>query len=293
MGVLGDTLPDPVRLALRRTQGVVSTRGAKRAFVTAGPEPRWLSPDRLEELADRYVAPASYDYTDTAKWKRGHQRAARLSALMPGSGATLEVGAGDGMVSYHLAQSGCTPTGLDLSSHLFDPRARAAGVRMVEGDAAAMPLDSGAFDLVFSYNSFEHFADPAAVLSELVRVTRPGGLIHVDFGPLYLSPYGLHGYRSVPVPYCHLLFERQVLDDFAVQRGARPIPWETLNEWRLVDFRRLWAEAPLDVVSYGEFPQFAGLELVRRYPSCFRAETDNFDDLTAATVRATFRRQLV
>jgi SAM-dependent methyltransferase len=45
----------------------------------------------------------------------------------------------------------------------------------VEGDAAAMPFEDGAFDVAMSRFAFHHLEDPEAVAREMARVVRPGG----------------------------------------------------------------------------------------------------------------------
>ena len=278
-------------MALRQRQAALAMAPARRAFTASAAVPAWLDAAALEPLQARFRRPPAYSYDDHAIGRRGAERADRLVPMVPPGGATLEVGAGDGMVSYHLTRRGFEATALDLSPALFDVRAGQAGVDFVTGDAAAMPFDDGRFDLVVSYNSFEHFGDPEQVMRELIRVTRPGGAIHLDFGPLYFSAYGLHGYRSVHVPYSHLLFERAVLEQYVAEHDLPPIPFESLNGWSVRRFRELWAThaAELSPVAYREIPQIAGRELIVEHPSCFRDETDSFDDLLIAIIRATFR----
>ena len=60
------------------------------------------------------------------------------------------------MVSCHLARAGARATALDLSDALFDDRARRAGVRLVQADAAAMPFGEASSTSVCSFNAFEH-----------------------------------------------------------------------------------------------------------------------------------------
>lgn len=68
----------------------------------------------------------------------------------------------------------------------------------IAGDGYRLPLAGGVADLVFSSNVFEHVADPHAMVRELVRVTRPGGLIYLSF-TLWYSPWG--GHETAPWHY--------------------------------------------------------------------------------------------
>jgi len=52
-------------------------------------------------------------------------------------------------------------------------------IEFVQGDVHLLPFGAGAFDSCFSINTFQHLPDPVRALSELARVTRPGGQIVV------------------------------------------------------------------------------------------------------------------
>jgi ubiquinone/menaquinone biosynthesis C-methylase UbiE len=41
-----------------------------------------------------------------------------------------------------------------------------------------MDFEDGTFDLVFSYDSFEHFEEPSKDFEEIIRVAKPGGQPH-------------------------------------------------------------------------------------------------------------------
>jgi SAM-dependent methyltransferase len=274
----------------------VASVPARRAFDRAPLDPEWLPPDVLPVLERQAPTPASYGYDAQSLARRGVQRAQRLSPLVKAlrRPRTLEIGCGDAMVSAALAEDGAAALALDLTPALFDDRARSAGVALLEGDAAAIPLDDRSCDLVFSYNSFEHFSDPARVLAEAVRVVRSGGLIYLNFGPLYFSPYGLHAALSIRLPYCHLLFERPALERYVDARDLKPIPFETLNEWSVTRFRELWADVRGDceIRMYREMRDVHGLELIRRFPSVFRAKTDTFDDLAISQIEIVLERRM-
>ena len=57
--------------------------------------------------------------------------------------------------------------------------------------ALRLPLASGAVDVCLSSNVLEHVGDWRAMLAEMVRVTRPGGIVFVAFTN-WLSPWGGH-----------------------------------------------------------------------------------------------------
>ncbi len=97
--------------------------------------------------------------------------------LLGGRGRVLEIGAGRGTLLSELRQRGVDAIGIEPNPSLaIDairrepplPVARMSGDRL--GFADAM------FDLVLSFDVFEHIADSDAHLSEVHRVLRPGGI---------------------------------------------------------------------------------------------------------------------
>ncbi len=61
----------------------------------------------------------------------------------------------------------------------------------VLGDGRALPVRDGSADICFSSNVLEHVRDPPRFIDELVRATRPGGLIYLSFTN-WFSPWGGH-----------------------------------------------------------------------------------------------------
>jgi SAM-dependent methyltransferase len=72
--------------------------------------------------------------------------------------------------------------GVDIVPELLERARRGApeNVTFVEGDATSLPFESDSFDLSCSRRTLHHIAHPEMAVSELVRVTAPGGQIFVD-----------------------------------------------------------------------------------------------------------------
>ncbi|WP_407696820.1 class I SAM-dependent methyltransferase [Streptomyces dysideae] len=107
----------------------------------------------------------------------------------PVAGRTVvDVGGGSGYFTEEFRRRGA-------DAYLFEPDVRELGEKAPDGaviaDGYLLPLRDGVADVTFSSNVLEHVADPQTFLSELARVTRPGGLIYVSFTN-WLSPWGGH-----------------------------------------------------------------------------------------------------
>ena len=197
------------------------------------------------------------------------------------------------MVSYALQRMGKKTTAIDINSERFDRRAEIEGVTLLEHDAADIQLKDGSFDVIFSYASFEHFADPRSVLLEALRVVRTGGYIYLAFAPLYMSPMGLHQYKEIPIPYCHFLFPKKLIQEFIRTRGLNPLGFEeALNCWSLEEYRGLFSECSrrLKTINYYEIPNVFHLDLIMKYPSCFKSKTKYFDNLIISSIEALFMK---
>jgi SAM-dependent methyltransferase len=114
--------------------------------------------------------------------------------LDPATGAAwLDVATGTGGVALCAAAAGAAVTGVDIAEALLDQartKARAAGVDVEWrlGDAQALPLPDGSFEVVSSCFGLIFAPDAPAVAAELARVCRPGGRIGLtcwrpDAGP--------------------------------------------------------------------------------------------------------------
>ena len=81
--------------------------------------------------------------------------------------------------------------------YLFEPDPAELYYRTAAPDGAVvadgywLPVRDGGADVTFSSNVLEHVSDPMGLIEEMIRVTRPGGLVYLSFTNWY-SPWGGH-----------------------------------------------------------------------------------------------------
>lgn len=107
-----------------------------------------------------------------------------LERVLPPLGGTervLDSGCGTGALAYALAPLVAEVVGVDTDEgYLAAARAECpANCSFVAGDASALPFDYGSFDLAGCLRLLHHVRRPELVVSELARVTRPGGSVLV------------------------------------------------------------------------------------------------------------------
>jgi SAM-dependent methyltransferase len=106
-------------------------------------------------------------------------RVRRLLAPLQGNERALDVGCGTGALAYALAPLVGEVVGVDSSeAYVATAREHAPpGCTFSIGDAESLDFPYGDFDLVGCLRVLHHGHRPELVVSELARVTRPGGRI--------------------------------------------------------------------------------------------------------------------
>jgi SAM-dependent methyltransferase len=126
-------------------------------------------------------------------WYRGRRRileAVLDSLVLPQSPRVLDAGCGSGRTLDDLAARG-NVSGIDTSP-LAATAARERGHADIRvSEIEDLPFEEGRFDLVTCLDVIEHTPDDRASLAELLRVTRPGGVL-VATVPAYPALFSAH-----------------------------------------------------------------------------------------------------
>lgn len=136
---------------------------------------------------------AMLDHDEEHWWYRGRRRVltAELDRLPLAPGARLlDAGCGSGRTLDLLTRYG-SASGVDLSPMAVAAASERGHPDVREAAVEELPFDDGTFDVVTCLDVVEHTRDDRATLAELLRVTRPGGLLLVTV-PAYPSLWSYH-----------------------------------------------------------------------------------------------------
>lgn len=147
----------------------------------------------------------------------------------------VDVGCGEGVLAELMARAGLHVTGVEPAAYLrqrfaarlqpIDPESA-----VVDGLANALPFGDGEVSAIVMTEVLEHVPDPKAVLSELRRVLRPGGIMCLSVPTSYteLVFWRLHpGYAENATH--ERIFTRPELARLIARAGFEVTRWEGRN----------------------------------------------------------------
>jgi demethylmenaquinone methyltransferase/2-methoxy-6-polyprenyl-1,4-benzoquinol methylase len=231
---------------------------------------------RAAKVNDLFAAIAPrYDFINDLQsfglhrhWKNQLVRLARLQ-----SGQTaLDVCCGTGDITFRLAETGAQATGLDFTAAMLDVARRRVSLRLtpdgrapefIQGDALHLPFPEASFDAVTVGYGLRNLASWEMGLSEMCRVTRPGGRVLVlDFGKpdnavwraLYFT------YLRMFVPVLGLVFCRNAAAYAYILESLKHYPAQhgvaaKMRELGLVHIRIVTLLGGVMTINYGEKPR--------------------------------------
>jgi ubiquinone/menaquinone biosynthesis C-methylase UbiE len=109
----------------------------------------------------------------------------------------LDAGCGPGSITVGIAAAVApgeavgVDTSPDAIASAMSRETAPSTIHFALADATALPFDRGAFDAAFAHAILQHIATPLAVVTEVRRVLKPGGVVGLadaDYGSVVLYP---------------------------------------------------------------------------------------------------------
>ncbi|GAB3564194.1 bifunctional 2-polyprenyl-6-hydroxyphenol methylase/3-demethylubiquinol 3-O-methyltransferase UbiG [Spirosoma luteolum] len=136
----------------------------------------WWNPDQLFYMLKTSVNPARVGF---------FKRVLHETGVDPAGLQLLDVGSGGGILAEAFAELGFVVTGIDPSASSVATAQRHADQQQLRidyrvGAGERLPFADASFDVVSCCDVLEHVTDLPAVIAEISRVLRPGGLFLYD-----------------------------------------------------------------------------------------------------------------
>jgi ubiquinone/menaquinone biosynthesis C-methylase UbiE len=196
--------------------------------------------DNIAEGYDKLLTPRNMPLAESALQRVDLRSGMRLLDVAPGTGA----------LSIPAARLGAQVLAADISPRMIErlvARAREEGLSNLEGrvmDGHALDLEDDTFDISASQFGVMLFPDLPRGLSELARVTRPGGrVLMVVFGPVQkveFLTFFVGAIKAVvpdstgppmdPPPLPFQVSEPEVLRQRLTEAGLNDVSVETVTE---------------------------------------------------------------
>lgn len=123
-----------------------------------------------EREADRLISKVDCD-----KWVEQY-----ISTYLSPEATVLDVGCGPGHLAGTVAQYVKQVIGVDLHAERFPHTQQISNLTLMQGDAKSLRFEDNKFDLSYMRFLLEYLPDKQKAINELVRVTKPGGIILVQ-----------------------------------------------------------------------------------------------------------------
>jgi len=150
--------------------------------------------DIFAKIAEKYDS----WYEDPVNVCMDLQEKATVDEALKGTGYgsdLLELGCGTGHWTREFLSKGFHVTGLDISDEMLNiaRNKEMKGAHFIRGDAHKLPFEDGTFDICATITLLEFVDKPRKVISEMYRVTSPGGRIILGV----LNKYSIVGLRRM------------------------------------------------------------------------------------------------
>lgn len=153
----------------------------------------------MDKQEDRYTHGHHESVLRSHSWRTVENSAAYLEPYLVPGATVLDIGCGPGTITLDFAARVAPGRviGVDASDEVIEKATALASerdvnnVEFIAGNAYELPYEDGTFDVVHAHQVLQHVSNPVAMLRELRRVRKPGGVVaarDVDYGGCFWFP---------------------------------------------------------------------------------------------------------
>lgn len=250
-------------------------------------------------LSNKYPYAFADKYTDFQSWHRSAIRSMelvkRLGMNKQQSGLDImEFGCGDGLVSYQLSLAG-------NRMHLFDIEDWRRDIsKNMDFSIADVTMDQiksqGPFDLIFSFDTFEHILDPLKALQNFYHILKDDGSIYLSFMPLYNTAFGLHAHNITGIPFPQFLFSEEFLKQKLNEIGIKDLgkvrdDLQPLNGFTLAQYEKAIDQAGFKIQTIDKRFDYSQLGFFNRHMAYIKRPHLTFDDYFLRSLKLVLKKK--
>lgn len=224
------------------------------------------SVDVFEHIWQTYLSEAEEPEFNAQQQLFAERKKEALAAILPPAPArVLECGSGSGEVSAWMAANGydvvlldASPSALVFAEKRFQRENLQA--EFVAGNVYNLPFDDNSFDIITSFGLLEHFEDVDVVITEMARVTRPGGVVFADIVIERFSVQTVGNIFNAAVRLVYFTLKRKPMQGVREAKALfKPDFYE--NTYSPAEYTRFLEQAGLGDIQFRGNRPFPGLTL--------------------------------
>lgn len=137
----------------------------------------------VQSVEDTYTHGHHSSVLKSHTWRTAENSAGYLLPHLDASMTLLDVGCGPATITCDLATRVDDVIGLEPAADILTKARATAASRSVDnvafevGSVYELRFDDGHFDVAHAHQVLQHLTDPVAAIREMVRVTKPGGIV--------------------------------------------------------------------------------------------------------------------
>lgn len=208
-----------------------------------------------KEYTDKPLLKGFREYSEEGQLQNAEKKLENLNKKIALQGLkVLEIGCGEGYTSYLLATKyNCDVLGIDIVSSDKWESMECDHLKFLECDICKNTIENENFDLIVSYVAWEHIKNPFEALLQAKKLLKENGKFYL-YALLYRGAIASHLYRNIYFPWPHLLFDLELVKEYALQLGV--------EQWWVDSFCDL---NKLTYAEYKEYFKILGYKIVDEY----------------------------